>query len=75
MRIIKRKTIELPPNLENSQLLNDKQVAKLTGRALQTVRNDRFNRQGISYIRVGRSIRYKVQDVLDFIKRNRIETT
>ena len=75
MRTIKRKTVELPPNLENSQLLNDKQVAKLTGRALQTVRNDRFNRQGIPYVRVGRSIRYKVQDVLNFIQKNRIETT
>ena len=75
MRTIKRKTVELPSILENSQLLNDKQVAKLTGRALQTIRNDRFNRTGISYVRVGRSIRYKVQDVLDFIKRNRIETT
>jgi len=54
--------------------LNEKEVAAITGRAVQTLRNDRFNRRGIPYYKIGagRSIRYKMEDVIAFMERRRI---
>ena len=49
--------------------LNEAEVAAITGRALATLRNDRFLRRGIPYLKVsGRSIRYKTQNVLAFME-------
>ena len=53
--------------------LNEKETALLTGRALNTLRNERHLRRGIPYLKVGaRSIRYKIQDVLTFMESRRI---
>lgn len=54
--------------------LDETQVAELTGIALSTLRNRRFENKGIPYYRIGRSIRYKKEDVLDFIEKCRVET-
>jgi len=49
--------------------LNEAEVAAITGRALATLRNDRFLRRGIPYLKVsGRSIRYRTPDVLNFME-------
>ena len=48
--------------------LNEREVSEITGRALSTLRNDRFNRRGIPYLRISkRSIRYRTSDVLNFM--------
>ncbi len=54
--------------------LNEKQVAEMTGFALQTLRNDRFLGQRIPYIKSGRSIRYSLDDVVEFMEAHRIQT-
>ena len=54
--------------------LNEKQVAEITGRALSTLRNERFLGKGIPYIKIGKSVRYKYDDVIDFMESRRIET-
>lgn len=54
--------------------LNEKQVKEITGRALSTLRNDRFNRRGIPYVKVGRSIRYSELDVINFMEKRKIQT-
>ena len=44
--------------------LNEKEVAAITGRALSTLRNERFMRKGLPYLKIGgRSIRYRSGDV------------
>ncbi len=49
--------------------LNEAEVAAITGRALATLRNDRFLRRGIPYLKVsGRSIRYRTPDVMNFME-------
>lgn len=53
--------------------LNERQVADMTGLAVQTLRNWRFQRRGISYLKTGRSIRYSLADVVRFMERQRIE--
>ena len=53
--------------------LNEREVAAITGRALSTLRNERFMRRGIPYAVVGqRSIRYRLTDVIKFKKKTRI---
>jgi len=56
------------------QYLDEKKVSKLTGRALSTLRNDRHRRRGIPYSKIGRSVRYCLDDVLQYMRQRRIET-
>jgi predicted DNA-binding transcriptional regulator AlpA len=57
---------------EKNRLLDEKEVAKLIGRAVQTLRNDRLARKGLPYIKIGRSVRYQWADVLAHIEARRI---
>lgn len=55
------------------QLIDEKQLAEITGKALQTIRNDRCKKKGVPYIKLGRSIRYSLSDIARYIDENRIE--
>ncbi len=57
------------------QYLKDKEVSRITGRSLPTLRNDRCKGQGIPYVKLGRSVRYRLDDVLDFMETRKIATT
>jgi hypothetical protein len=60
----------LPPD---QQYLTEKQVSELTGRAVQSLRNDRHNSKGFPYIKLfGHQIRYKLSDVLAAMEAHRI---
>jgi len=53
--------------------LNEQEVAAITGRAVSTLRNERFMRKGLPYLRIGgRSIRYKSEDVIAYMEGRRI---
>lgn len=53
--------------------LNEKEVAAITGRAISTLRNERFMRKGLPYLKIaGRSVRYKTEDVISFMEGRRI---
>ena len=53
--------------------LNEKEVANVTGRAVSTLRNERFLRKGLPYLKIGgRSIRYKSEDVIAYMEGRRI---
>ncbi len=54
--------------------ITEKEVSKITGRALSTLRNERFLRKGIPYIKIGKSVRYLLDDVINFMESRRIET-
>ena len=56
------------------QYLDEKKVAEITGRALSTLRNERSKGEGISYIKIGRSVRYDLQDVIEFMEAHKIQT-
>jgi hypothetical protein len=55
--------------------LTEVQVAEITGRALSTLRNDRFCRRGFPYIKIGRSVRYNLDDIVRHMESCRIETS
>ncbi len=54
--------------------ISEKEVSHFTGRALSSLRNDRFNRRGIPYIKYGRSVRYSYHDVIAFMENRKIKT-
>jgi predicted DNA-binding transcriptional regulator AlpA len=56
------------------QYINENQVSKITGMALSTLRNNRSKGRGIPYIKVGRSVRYELQDVIEFMESHKINT-
>ena len=60
-------------NLGEKTYLNEKEVAAITGRAVSTLRNERFMRKGLPYLKIGgRSIRYKSEDVISYMEGRRI---
>ena len=60
--------------MENVRFLTEKEVKQLTNRALSTLRNDRFLNRGIPYVKIGRSVRYEMDDVLKFMRSRKIQT-
>ena len=59
---------------DQTQYLNEKQVAIITGRALSTLRNERFLGKGMPYIKIGKSVRYKYDDIIEFMESRKIIT-
>ena len=57
-----------------TRYLNERQVSKITGRALSTLRNERSKKTGISYTKIGRSVRYNIKDVIEFMESRKIVT-
>lgn len=55
------------------RLLLDKEVADRLGQATQTLRNNRCKGIGIPYVKIGRSIRYRAEDVEAYIRAHRID--
>jgi hypothetical protein len=59
---------------EKPRYLTDVEVARITGRGVQTLRNERFKKCGISYCKIGKSIRYSLADVVEFMEDHKVQT-
>jgi hypothetical protein len=53
--------------------VNDVKAAEIIGSKAQTLRNWRHLRKGPPYIKKGRMIRYRVQDLYDYMSAGRID--
>ncbi len=60
--------------MNSTSYVTEKEVARITRRALPTLRNDRHMKRGIPYVKVGRSVRYKLEDVINFMEDHKIKT-
>ncbi|MEI7637807.1 MAG: helix-turn-helix domain-containing protein [Syntrophus sp. (in: bacteria)] len=60
--------------MSEKEYLNEKEVSQLIGRALSTLRNDRFNRRGLPYHKYGKSVRYSKADILKILEKCRVNT-
>lgn len=56
-----------------NQYLTEKDVSKICNFALSTLRNARFNRTGIPYIKINRAVRYRYDDVVKYMDAHRID--
>ncbi|MFP3868957.1 MAG: helix-turn-helix transcriptional regulator [Desulfobacteraceae bacterium] len=63
--------------MEQLRYLDEREVSKITGISIQTLRNDRFKQRGIPYCKpVGRRlVRYRLSDIIRFMESNVVETS
>ena len=54
------------------EYLTEREVYELTGRALSTLRNDRHAGNGFPYVKWGRFVRYRKQDVIEFMEARKV---
>jgi|WetSurMetagenome_2_1015567.scaffolds.fasta_scaffold1078649_2 hypothetical protein len=53
-------------------LLDEKAVATLLGLSIQTLRNDRATKRRFPYIKLGKSVRYRPEDIAAVIEAGRM---
>jgi predicted DNA-binding transcriptional regulator AlpA len=53
--------------------LTEKQVSILIGLSLSTLQKNRHKRKGIKYTKIGRSVRYALSDVIEYMNSHKIE--
>jgi len=58
--------------MKRKRYISEKEVNVITGRALQTLRNDRHRCRGIPYVKMGRSVRYDLEDVVGYMEAKKI---
>lgn len=54
--------------------LTEVEVAEMIGRVVATLRNDRYHRRGLPFIKIGRSVRYDVEEILAFMAAHQVRT-
>ena len=62
----------LPSDLQSKRYLKDVEVAALTGRGVQTLRNDRHKGRGFPYRKFGKSVRYSLAEILAIMEAHRV---
>jgi predicted DNA-binding transcriptional regulator AlpA len=63
-----------PEAMKTKELyLNEKQVAEMIGLSVITLRNRRCQRRGFPYVKIGKSVRYLRQTVLDYMAERTIQ--
>jgi len=55
-----------------AKYLSEKEVSKLTGFSLSKIQKDRFHRRGLPYIKLGRSIRYDIVDIEEYMNQRKV---
>lgn len=56
-------------------LLNEQQVAQRQGRSVRTLQNQRVQGGGIPYFKLGRVVRYRLSDVVEWEDARRFSST
>ena len=52
------------------QLLTEIEAAQLRRQSVRTLQAERLRGGGCRFVKIGRSVRYRLRDVLEFIERN-----
>ena len=62
------------PHGYDTRGLDEKQVSKILGISLSTLRMHRHKGCGIPYFKIGRAVRYDPVDVLQYVRSNKVST-
>ena len=54
-------------------IVGEKKAAVAMGLAVQTLRNMRHQRRGPVYLKIGRSVRYDLQDIEAYLQKRKID--
>ncbi len=60
--------------MQNSVLLTEAQVAKTLQVSVKTLQNQRWQKVGIPYLKIGRTVRYRRVDVETFLNQAVVKT-
>lgn len=58
------------PNSELHQLLTETEAAEIRRQSKRTLQAERLRGDGCRFVKIGRSVRYRLRDVLEFIELN-----
>lgn len=59
----------------NPSLLTEFEVANLIKKSVKTLQNDRWRRKGLPFVKLGKSVRYPMNAVVDYITVNTIKVS
>ena len=57
----------------NVNAVDERKAARVLGVAVQTLRNWRHQRRGPAYVKMGRSVRYEINDLVEYLKKKKID--
>jgi len=63
----------LSSDSKSRRYITEQEVAAITGRKVQTLRNDRHKRRGFPYRKFGKSVRYFLPEILAIMESHRID--
>lgn len=55
--------------------INEKEVSEITNISIDTLQKDRHLKKGFPYTKIGRSVKYSLQDIIDYMEKNKVYTT
>jgi len=58
--------------MEKPIYVTEKEVAEITTRSINTLRNDRFLKRGLPYHKVGRLVRYELSEIYTWMQAHKI---
>ncbi|MFC1733564.1 helix-turn-helix transcriptional regulator [candidate division KSB1 bacterium] len=58
--------------MNSNRYITEIQVSEITSLALSTLRNQRFEGRGIPYCKIGKSVRYNKDDVIQYMEQRKI---
>jgi len=53
--------------------INEHEAASILCKSVQPLRNERYLRKGCPWVKMGRSVRYLVSDIENYLSQNRID--
>jgi predicted DNA-binding transcriptional regulator AlpA len=59
--------------METEQYINDRKASGILDAGTQTLRNWRFQQRGPRYVKMGRSVRYAMSDLLAYMEKRKID--
>ena len=60
--------------IQEQKYLTEIELSQLSGISLSQLRNNRYKGLGIPYSKLGKSVRYSLQDVVEYIELRKINT-
>jgi hypothetical protein len=57
------------------QLVNERRAAEILGLQVRTLQQWRMSGRGVCYVKIGRAVRYSLNDLDAFIAKNTVQST
>ena len=63
---------QIPVSITRQQWMNEKEAAKMLSMSVYTLRQHRHKGIGIPYVKYGKSVRYSLGDIVNFMQLHKI---